>query len=50
MGTCLKHITKTINRPENEKPFSLLPVGYPADHVEVPKLGRKGLEDMSVWY
>lgn len=39
-----------LNRPENEKPFLLLPVGYPADEVEVPDLKRKGLEEVVVWY
>lgn len=39
-----------LERPENEKPFLLLPVGYPAADVEVPDLSRKGLDEVAVWY
>jgi iodotyrosine deiodinase len=39
-----------LNRPENEKPFLLLPVGYAAEAAEVPELKRKALEDVSVWF
>jgi len=39
-----------LNRPENEKPFLLLPVGYPAADVEVPDLARKNLDEIAVWY
>jgi iodotyrosine deiodinase len=41
---------KTIlNRPDNERPFLLLPVGYPADEVFVPEITKKGLEDVVVF-
>lgn len=41
---------KTIlKRPDNERPFLLLPVGYPADDVLVPDIQRKTLEQISVW-
>jgi nitroreductase len=43
-------LTKILDRPENEKPFLLIPVGYPADDAHVPNLGRKGLEDVMVVY
>jgi iodotyrosine deiodinase len=45
----MNFLQKILNRPENEKPYLLLPVGYPGDDVEVPDLMRKGLEEMSVW-
>ncbi len=38
-----------LERPRNEKPFLLLPVGYPADDAEVPDLERKRLEEIAVW-
>lgn len=33
-------------RPENEKAYVLLPVGYPADGCEVPDLVRKPLDEI----
>ncbi|MFD2998819.1 nitroreductase family protein [Pontibacter toksunensis] len=46
----MNFLTKLLKRPENERPFLLLPVGYPADAVRVPDLKRKSLEEVSVWY
>lgn len=37
---------KTLRRPENEKAFLLIPVGYPAEGCEVPDLDRKPLEEI----
>jgi iodotyrosine deiodinase len=42
-------LSKILNRPDNEKPFLLLPVGYPAEDCRVPDLKRKPLEAISVW-
>jgi iodotyrosine deiodinase len=42
-------LSRILERPENEKPFILFPVGYPAPDCEVPDLRRKGLEEVSVW-
>jgi iodotyrosine deiodinase len=38
-----------LGRPENEKAFLLMPVGYPAPDATVPDLERKPLEEISVW-
>ncbi len=46
----MNFLSKVLNRPENEKPFLLIPVGYPADDAEVPDIQRKPLEDISVLY
>ena len=43
-------LTKILNRPENERPFLLLPVGHAAEHAYVPDLKRKPLEDVAVYY
>ena len=43
-------LSKILKRPENERPFILFPVGYPADKVEVPDLERKTLDDVTVWF
>lgn len=43
-------LQKVLNRPENERPFLLLPVGYPAEAAEVPVIDRKPLNEVSAWY
>lgn len=37
------------NRPESEKAYILLVVGYPAKDCQVPVIEKKALGDMSVW-
>ncbi len=46
----LNFLSKILNRPENEKPFLLIPVGYPADDAIVPILKRKSLKEVLVYY
>jgi nitroreductase len=41
-------LTRILERPENERPFVLFPVGYPAEDCEVPKLRRKSLAEVMV--
>ena len=41
-------LTKTLGRPDNERPFVLFPVGRPLGGVQVPDLGRKPLEEVMV--
>ena len=43
-------LQKVLDRPVNERPFLLIPVGYPADGAEVPDLNRKALDEVAVWY
>ena len=38
-----------LGRPENERPFLLIPVGYPAADAEVPSLTKKSLEEIAVF-
>jgi iodotyrosine deiodinase len=40
---------KVLGRPEHERPFLLLPVGYAAEGCVVPDLKRKGLEEVGVF-
>jgi nitroreductase len=42
-------LSRILERPANEKPFILFPVGYPAPDCEVPDIRRKGLEEITVW-
>jgi nitroreductase len=41
-------LAKILGRPKNEKPFMLLPVGYPAERCRVPDLARKPLAEILV--
>jgi nitroreductase len=38
-------LRELLDRPENERPFILIPVGYPADDAVVPDLSRKPLDE-----
>jgi iodotyrosine deiodinase len=42
-------LREILERPENERPFLLLPVGYPASDAEVPTLVKKSLGDFAVF-
>ena len=46
----LNFLTEILNRPKNEKPFLLIPVGYPEKDVKVPDLKRKELSEVAVWF
>ena len=43
-------LTEILNRPENEKPFLLIPVGFPSEGTFVPELKRKELDEIAVFY
>ena len=45
----MNFLSKILNRPENEKPFLLIPVGYPAEECWVPDLKRKNIPEICVW-
>lgn len=46
----MNFLSEILQRPENEKPFLLIPVGYAADGAMVPDLKRKALEEVSVFF
>lgn len=46
----MNFLIKILNRPKNERPFLLIPVGYPTEDCKVPDLQRKPLELISEWY
>lgn len=46
----MNFLTKVLNRPENERPFLLIPVGYAAENAKVPNIGRKELNDVMIKY
>jgi iodotyrosine deiodinase len=39
-------LTTILERPPNERPFVLIPVGYPTPDAEVPDIARKPLSDI----
>lgn len=45
----MNFLTKILNRPENEKPFLLIPVGYPVENCWVPDIKRKTIADICFW-
>jgi iodotyrosine deiodinase len=46
----LNFLADLLDRPKNEKPFLLLPVGFPEDDTQVPLLKRKGLNEIMKYY
>jgi iodotyrosine deiodinase len=45
----MNFLKKILNRPDNERPYLLLPVGYPAQESYVPDIQRKPLEEVAVF-
>ena len=43
-------LNEILERPDNERAFLLLVVGYPAEGAEVPDIGKKPLEEISSWF
>ena len=53
---CLTHtpspmdfLQRILNRPENEKPFLLIPLGYPKEGAMIPDIYRKHPEEFVTW-
>ena len=46
----MNFISKALNRPINERPFLLIPIGYPAENARVPNLKRKGKKQVIELY
>ena len=42
-------LSELLERPASEKPFLVMPVGYPAADARVPDLSRKALDDIAVF-
>jgi len=45
----MRFLSDILKRPPNEKPFLIIPVGYPAEDCRVPDLQRKTLEEVAVF-
>ena len=46
----MRFLEKILERPENERAFLLLPVGYRADETYVPNIERKSLDKVMRYY
>lgn len=46
----MNFLSKTLNRPENERPYLLIPVGYCAEECWVPDIKRKALDEVAEFY
>ncbi len=46
----MRFLSRILDRPDNERPYILFPVGYPADDCEVPCISKKDLAEISTWY
>ncbi len=44
----MRFLNKVCERPPEERPYVVLPVGYPADDARVPHLVRKPLDEVMV--
>jgi len=45
----MRFLSRILDRPENERPFILFPVGYPAPECRVPAISKKGVNEISTW-
>ncbi|MDA9182149.1 nitroreductase family protein [Saprospiraceae bacterium] len=46
----MNFLQKILERPDNERPFLLLPIGYPIDDAVVPLLERKNEQEVIKYY
>lgn len=42
-------LNRILERPENERPFLLLVVGYPAADAQVPRISKKSLREVAIF-
>lgn len=45
----MRFLNRILDRPAHERPFVLIPVGYPATDATVPDIRRKPLDRVAVW-
>ena len=43
-------LSKILNRPENEKPYMVIPIGYPSENAFLPKIEKKKENELIVFY
>ncbi|MDX1530441.1 MAG: nitroreductase family protein [Rhodothermales bacterium] len=45
----MRFLSEILDRPPNERPYILFPVGFPDAGATVPDIQRKGLGEVAVW-
>lgn len=45
----MNFLREVLGRPEHERPYMVIPMGYPSEDCTVPDLTRKPLEEISVF-
>jgi iodotyrosine deiodinase len=45
----MRFLSELLGRPEHERPFLLIPVGYPSSAAEVPRLDKKTLDQIATF-
>ncbi|MDF1809329.1 MAG: nitroreductase family protein [Phycisphaerales bacterium] len=45
----MNFLREVLGRSENERPYMVIPMGYPADDCTVPDLERKSIDEISVF-
>lgn len=46
----MNFLHQILKRPENERPFMLLPIGYPKDNAHVPDIKKKDFNEVAFFY
>jgi hypothetical protein len=42
----MKFLQEILQRPKNEIPFVLIPVGFPSENCQVPDIKRKNINEI----
>ena len=46
----MRFLTRILDRPGNERPYILFPVGYPAPDCQVPAISKKDVTEVTTWF
>ncbi len=46
----MRFLGRILDRPPQERPFILFPVGYPHPDCQVPTLTKKGVDEVATWF
>jgi hypothetical protein len=44
----MRWLNEILGRPAEERPFVVIPVGYPAEYASVPDIERKRLDEVLI--
>jgi nitroreductase len=46
----MRFLSRILDRPDNERPYILFPIGYPHSECRVPSISKKTLVEISTWF